>query len=167
MSTLRAVPLRPHPLPPPPPVADSPCDGVDGDGPGLVQVLRDEHLAGRPVEASPPTPTPYHPHPLWPTHPAMGSMVMARGSSRSSEMSTLRAVPLRPHPLPPPPPVADSPCDGVDGDGPGLVQVLRDEHLAGRPVQPGHLYPVRAGVRPVEVAGDDVDGDPVRMVHFL
>ena len=63
--------------------------------------------------------------------------------------------------------MANSPCDGVDGDGPGLVQVLRDEHLAGRPVQPGHLYPVRAGVRPVEVAGDDVDGDPVGMVHFL
>ena len=122
---VEASPPTPIPLSPPPPVADSPRDGVEGDGPGLVQVLRNEHLVGCPVEASPPTPTP----------PAMGSIVMAQGSSRSSEMSTLRAVPLRPHSLPPPPPVANSPCDGVDGDGPGLVQVLRDEHLAGRPVE--------------------------------
>lgn len=50
------------------------------------------------------------------------------------------------------------PFDGVQRDGPGLLHVLPQQHLAVRPVQVGHLDAGRPRVRPVELVVDPVDG---------
>lgn len=43
------------------------------------------------------------------------------------------------------------PLGWVDGDGSGLVQALRDDHVAEGAVQPGHFDHVEALIRPVNV----------------
>ena len=58
------------------------------------------------------------------------------------------------------------PCCRVQNNGPGLVQIFRDQDLAHGPVEPRHLYAVRARVGPVQVAGDPVHGDAVRVVDL-
>lgn len=45
-----------------------------------------------------------------------------------------------------------SPSLRVDGDGPRLVQALRDHHIAEGAVEPSHLDHVKALICPVDVS---------------
>lgn len=47
---------------------------------------------------------------------------------------------------------SSSPLLRVDGDSPGLIQTLGDDHIAERAIEPGNLDDVKALVRPVDVA---------------
>lgn len=47
---------------------------------------------------------------------------------------------------------SSSPLLRVNSDGPGLVQTLRDDHVAERAIEPGDLDDVKALVGPVDVA---------------
>ena len=59
-----------------------------------------------------------------------------------------------------------SPFRGVNTDSPGLVKVVRDEHLSGAAVQASHFDAVHSGVCPVQVATNQVDGHTVRVVYL-
>lgn len=58
------------------------------------------------------------------------------------------------------------PCHWVQYDGSRLIQVFRDEYLAHCAIEPCYLDAVSAGIRPIQVSGNPVHSDAIRMVDL-